>query len=81
MPTPVSTARLNLALALGYAVLGGAGLMLGSPPSFATPIFPAAGLGLAVVLVYGMRALPGAVLVVLILAVGLAWMFSLYLRG
>ena len=27
------------------------------------------------------RTLPGAVLVVLILAVGLAWMFSLYLRG
>lgn len=74
MPTPISTARLNLALALGYAVLGGAGLMLGSPPSFATPIFPAAGLGLAVVLVYGMRALPGAVLGDFLLMVAYAWL-------
>jgi diguanylate cyclase (GGDEF)-like protein/PAS domain S-box-containing protein len=73
MPTPISTARLNLALALGYAVLGGAGLMLGSPPSFATPIFPAAGLGLAVVLVYGMRALPGAVLGDFLLMLAYAW--------
>ena len=74
MPTAISTGRLNLALALGYAVLGGAGLMLGSPPSFATPIFPAAGLALAVVLVYGLRALPGVVLGDFLLAVAHAWL-------
>ena len=74
MPTPVSTTRLNLALALGYAVLGGAGLMLGSPPSFATPIFPAAGLALAVVLVYGLRALPGAALGDFLLMLAFAWL-------
>ncbi len=73
MPTPVSTARLNLALAVGYAVLGGAGLMLESPPSFASPIFPAAGLALAVVLVYGLRALPGVALGDFLLMVMYAW--------
>lgn len=57
-----STLRLNLTLALGYLILGCGGLMLGSPPSFASPIFPAAGLALAVVLVHGLRALPGAAL-------------------
>ncbi|MDD3936022.1 EAL domain-containing protein [Rhodoferax sp.] len=74
MPTPVSTVRLNLALTLGYAVLGGTGLMLGSPPSFATPIFPAAGLGLAVVLVYGLRALPSAALGDFLLMLVYAWL-------
>jgi CHASE1-domain containing sensor protein len=59
---PISTVRVTIALALAYAVLGGAGLMLGSPPSFASPIFPAAGLALAVVLVYGLRAVPGVAL-------------------
>jgi diguanylate cyclase (GGDEF)-like protein/PAS domain S-box-containing protein len=74
MPLPVSTVRLNLALALGYGVLGGAGLMLGSPPSFATPIFPAAGLALAVVLVYGLRAVPGVALGDFLLMVAYSWL-------
>ena len=73
MAVPVSTTRLNLALALGYAVLGGAGLMLGSPSGVASPIFPAAGLALAVVLVYGLRAVPGVALGDFLLMVAYGW--------
>lgn len=76
MPLSVSAVRLNLALALAYAVLGGAGLMLGSPPSFSSPIFPAAGLALAVVLVHGLRAMPGAALGDFLLMVVYGWHYG-----
>ena len=48
-----------LALALAYAVLGGVGLAMAIPPGYASPIFPAAGVALAVALRSGGRLLPG----------------------
>lgn len=47
------------ALAFGYMVLGWLGLELAIPPGYASPVFPAAGLALAVVLAGGYRVLPG----------------------
>lgn len=48
-----------LIIALGYAALGYAGLLLAIPPGYASPVFPAAGLALALVLIYQSSALPG----------------------
>ena len=45
--------------ALAYVVAGQLALLLAIPPSYAAPIYPAAGIALAAVLVYGYRALPG----------------------
>ncbi|MGZ5714110.1 MAG: CHASE domain-containing protein [Caldimonas sp.] len=49
-----------LATPLAYAVAGGAALLLAIPPGYASPLYPAAGIALASVLVYGKRML-GAV--------------------
>ena len=46
-------------LIVGYIALGWAGLRLAIPPGYASPVFPAAGLALAMVLVRGYRILPG----------------------
>ncbi len=51
--------RWIVAFALGYMVLGWLGLELAIPPGYASPVFPAAGLALAVVLVGDYRVLPG----------------------
>jgi PAS domain S-box-containing protein len=48
--------------ALAYAVMGWAALWLSIPPSYASPLYPAAGVALACVLVYGFRVLPGVAL-------------------
>ncbi|WP_343630908.1 CHASE domain-containing protein [Roseateles sp.] len=53
------TALLNLALALAYAALGVLALRLILPPDFVSPVYPAAGLAVAVVLRWGRRVLPG----------------------
>ncbi len=56
-------ARLGLPFALtllAYAVAGWLALLMAIPPGFATPLYPAAGIALASVLVYGWRML-GAV--------------------
>ena len=45
-----------------YWLTGKAALLLAIPPGFASPLFPSAGLALAVVLVQGWRALPGVML-------------------
>ena len=44
--------------AVAYALLGLLGLLLALPPGYASPIFPAAGLAVALVLLSGPRALP-----------------------
>jgi len=46
----------GLILTLLYALLGALGLTLAIPPGFASPIFPAAGFGLAAVFYYGPKA-------------------------
>ncbi len=53
---------LTLALAAAYAISGKLALLLAVLPGFSTPIFPAAGIALAAVTVWGWRALPGLTL-------------------
>lgn len=48
-----------LLLALGYLALALASRMLALPPGFASPVWPAAGLALGVLLVWGWRCWPG----------------------
>ncbi len=55
---------------LAYLVLGGAGLALAIPPGYASPIFPAAGFAIAVMLWSGRRAWPGIALGSLLLNLG-----------
>ena len=55
-----------------YVLLGGLGLALAIPPGYASPVFPAAGFGLAVVLLHGRGKLPGVWLGSLILNIGVA---------
>lgn len=45
-------------LALAYALAGAIGLAMAIPPGYASPVFPAAGLALALTLHIGRRALP-----------------------
>ncbi len=51
-----------LLTAAAYWLTGKAALLLAIPPGFASPLFPSAGVALAVVLVQGWRALPGVAL-------------------
>ena len=62
MPPLIETgwARLGLPLALtllAYAGAGGLALLIAVPPGYASPLFPAVGIALACVLVYGRRML------------------------
>jgi PAS domain S-box-containing protein len=65
--TPRSAPDLNWAAAfvltaLAYALAGLAALPLAIPPGYATPLYPAAGVALAAVLLYGTRMLPAVAL-------------------
>jgi len=64
--------RAMAVLALTYAVLGGIGLAMAIPPGYASPIFPAAGVALAVTLTSRGRLLPGVWLGSFLLNVSLA---------
>ncbi|MBV5344651.1 MAG: hypothetical protein JZU63_03490, partial [Rhodoferax sp.] len=57
--SPTSTIRFVAFVALAYIMLGAAGLTMAIPPGYASPVFPAAGLALACVLLFGRRALFG----------------------
>ena len=59
-------------VAIIYAVLGGLGLALAIPPGYASPVFPASGFALAVVLIRGKRTLPAIWLGSLTLNIGVA---------
>ena len=48
-----------LSTALAYAAVAAIALLLAGPPAYASPLFPSAGIALAVTLVYGRAALPG----------------------
>ena len=54
--------QITLLTALAYAAAGQLALWLAAPPAFAAPLYPAAGIALAAVLIAGRRALPGVVL-------------------
>ncbi len=51
--------RLNFFLALGYFLGGYLGTLLAVPPSYASSIWPAAGIALAGIITYGKRVIPG----------------------
>jgi len=57
-----ATAAAFLVTVLGYVLLGRLALWLAIPPSYASPLYPAAGLALAMVLVHGRRMAPAVVL-------------------
>ncbi|MBS1196776.1 MAG: hypothetical protein H6R18_561 [Proteobacteria bacterium] len=65
--------RAPLFAALAYFVLGQLGLALAIPPGYASPVFPAAGLALAVLLCHGHRILPGIWVGSLTINLLLAW--------
>ncbi|GAP36316.1 CHASE domain-containing protein [Piscinibacter sakaiensis] len=65
LPAGVRTA---LAVALAYGVAAWAGALLVIPPGFASPLYPAAGIALAAVLVHGRVAVAGLVAGALVLA-------------
>ena len=48
--------------ALAYALAGKVALLLAVPPGFASPLYPAAGVALGALLIFGRRALPGIAL-------------------
>ena len=54
---PLASKRIAL-IASVYAILGGAGLALAIPPGYASPVFPASGFALAVLLHFGIRSVP-----------------------
>ena len=58
-PGSVSSPLAILAVAVAYAVLAKASFLLTIPPGNITPIFPAAGLALAAVVILGPKALMG----------------------
>jgi PAS domain S-box-containing protein len=60
---PVSTAaKVIVGTALAYILVGMLALHLAIPPSYASPLYPSAGIALGAVLVYGRAALPGVAL-------------------
>src|SRR5690606_7214095 len=64
---PAQQMRLNglvviAATALAYVLAGLASLSLAIPPSYASPLYPSAGIALAAVLVHGRRGVIGAAL-------------------
>ena len=65
--------RHNAYAAMSYALLGFLGLLLAIPPGYASPVFPAAGLALALILVSGYRMLPGIWIGSLGLNIWVAW--------
>ncbi|MBF0589995.1 MAG: CHASE domain-containing protein, partial [Magnetococcales bacterium] len=62
-----SYARRILILSITYLVAGKAGLALAIPPGYATAIFPASGVALAALLLWGWRLWPGVLLGSLVL--------------
>jgi PAS domain S-box-containing protein len=71
---PSSARRLTSAgIVAGYALLGVLGLALAIPPGYASPVFPAAGFAIAVVLYFGPRVLPAVWLGSFCLNIGVAW--------
>ena len=67
MPLPTNHPPLPLhwqilLVAVGYFVMGRIGLLLAIPPGYASPLWPPAGLALAVLLLWGYRCWPGVLL-------------------
>ncbi len=74
-PAPLEAAAgpaVVLGTFIAYALAGGLALMLAGPPSYASPLYPSAGVALAAVLVHGRVALLGVLLGALAVNGGLA---------
>ena len=65
--------RLIGLLTLAYAAMGWLGMSLVPPPFYGSPIFPAAGLALAFVMVHGYKVLPGIWLGALVMSLLSDW--------
>jgi signal transduction histidine kinase/integral membrane sensor domain MASE1 len=76
MTNSTSTTPLVAFIAMGYALLGAAGLTMAIPPGYASPVFPAAGLALACVLMFGRRALFGVWLGSALLNLSHTWLIG-----
>ena len=61
-PLPTRVLLPSVAVAIVYALAGWAALLFVAPPLYAPAIFPAAGIGLVAVLVYGARVAPAIAL-------------------
>lgn len=72
-PALIRTLWLTLLIGIAYAALGIGALALAGPPGYASPLFPPAGLALAVALTYGRSALPGVWLGSFLVNVSLGW--------
>jgi PAS domain S-box-containing protein len=72
--TPPAALAVVLLTALAYMAVGAVALGLAGPPGYASPLYPSAGLALAVVVVYGRAALPGVFLGAMAVNAGLAAM-------
>lgn len=59
---PLKLVLLNGALALSYVVFGWLGLSLAIPPGFATLLWPASGVAIALMIYYGIGLAPGVLL-------------------
>jgi len=68
-----NTYGLILITALSYALLGALGLALAIPPGYANPVFPAAGLAVALALCFGSRIFPGIWFGSLAINLAIAW--------
>jgi diguanylate cyclase (GGDEF)-like protein/PAS domain S-box-containing protein len=51
--------KVNILLAFGYFLGGYVGTLLASPPSYASPVWPAAGVAFAGMVTYGYKVIPG----------------------
>ena len=61
-PLKLQALKVIAGTTLAYLLVGLASLQLAIPPSYASPLYPSAGIALAAVLVFGRIAVPGAVL-------------------
>jgi PAS domain S-box-containing protein len=65
-------------VALAYALLSGAALLLAAPSGYATPLYPSAGLALVAVLMYPRLAWPGVWLGAFVANAVLSWSMGLH---
>lgn len=79
LPTPLSWITAFVLTAVGYVVAGIVALPLSTPPAFASPLFPAAGIAFASVLMFGRRMVPAIVLGALV--VGAAYNVQRHTAG
>jgi PAS domain S-box-containing protein len=71
--SPQRRSQAIVVITLAYALLGWAALVLAVPPGYAAPLFPASGVALVGVLIWGRALLPGITLAAFAVALGALW--------